>query len=61
MKQVSQCDFSDTTTTRPPPLYLDSDSEKSQNPRPIIGRMAEEVAFTLYPQGHKRLKACPRD
>ena len=37
------------------PLYLDSDSLLGQNPRLIIGRMAEEVAFTL------RLKACPRD
>ena len=37
------------------PLYLNSDSLLGQNPRLIIGRMAEEVAFTL------RLKACPRD
>ena len=34
------------------PLYLDSDPLKSQNPRLIIGRMAEEVAHAL------RFKAC---
>jgi hypothetical protein len=37
------------------PLYLDSVPSKSQNPRLIIGRIAEEVASAL------RLKACPTD